>query len=359
MVATLMVTRAVLCDVFGRARVEGDRMAALAGRTCNRQGKHLTVITISLKMRHNLPSNGVSTQHSSKRSCFLHQKVIDCSVQRHVKRQSRSSEGPSQDTGPLANQVEQASVTLHELRLNAASEVILDVESYVNLLANSPKEFDTSVAEFRLEVNRFQGTVIRLETQAAKATSLGAGAGAAGLSAGVGVAALGPSAAMAVATTFGIASTGTAISALSGAAATNAALAWLGGGAIAAGGGGMAGGTALLALAGPVGLGLAGAALVGSGVFLNSRNRKHARQATEDLTKVEAEVRSLDAARNEIDRLHRATERHTHGCNTMLSWLSTAPADYQDFNDTHKKRLAALINHIRSLSGLLQAKVSP
>ena len=257
------------------------------------------------------------------------------------------------------NQVEQASVRLHELRIDAATELILDVESYVNLLANSPKEFDTSVAEFRVEANRFQGTVSRLETQAARTTRLGAGTGAAGVTAGVGVAALGPSAAMAVATTFGTASTGTAISALSGAAATNAALAWLGGGAIAAGGGGMAGGTALLALAGPVGLGLAGAALVGSGVFLNSRNRKHARQATEDLTKVEAEVRSLDAARNEIGRLHRATERHTHGCNTMLSWLSTAPADYQDFNDTHKKRLAALINHIRSLSGLLQAKVSP
>ena len=39
---------------------------------------------------------------------------------------------------------------------------------------------------------------------------------------------------MGVATTFGVASTGTAISALSGAAATNAALAWLGGGALAA-----------------------------------------------------------------------------------------------------------------------------
>ena len=257
------------------------------------------------------------------------------------------------------NEVEQASVTLHGLRLNAATEVILDVESYVNLLANSPKEFDTSVAEFRIEANRFQGTVSRLETQAARATRLGAGTGAAGVTAGVGVAALGPTAAMAVATTFGTASTGTAISALSGAAATNAALAWLGGGAIAAGGGGMVGGTALLALAGPVGLGLAGAAFAGSGVFLNNRNKKHARQATENQMKIESEIRSLDAARNEIGRLHRATERHTHGCNTMLSWLSTAPADYQDLNDTHKKRLAALINHIGSLGKLLRAKVTP
>ncbi len=67
--------------------------------------------------------------------------------------------------------------------------------------------------------------------------------------AGAGIAVLGPTAAMAVATTFGTASTGTAIATLSGAAATNAALAWLGGGALAVGGGGMAAGKAFLAMA--------------------------------------------------------------------------------------------------------------
>lgn len=56
----------------------------------------------------------------------------------------------------------------------------------------------------------------------------------------------GQTAAMSLATTFGTASTGTAISSLSGVAATNAATAWLGGGALAAGGGGMAAGTVVL-----------------------------------------------------------------------------------------------------------------
>ena len=46
----------------------------------------------------------------------------------------------------------------------------------------------------------------------------------AGTTLGVGVATLGPTAAMGFATTFGVASTGTAISALSGAAASNAAV---------------------------------------------------------------------------------------------------------------------------------------
>lgn len=80
---------------------------------------------------------------------------------------------------------------------------------------------------------------------------------------------MGPTAAMWVATTFGTASTGTAISALSGAAATSAALAWLGGGVAA---GGMAAGNALLALAGPIGWGIAGASLVAT--FFITRNKK-------------------------------------------------------------------------------------
>lgn len=102
-----------------------------------------------------------------------------------------------------------------------------------------------------------------------------AGQGVAGVGAGVAVAALGPTAAMGIATTFGVASTGTAISALSGAAATNAALAWLGGGALAVGGGGMAAGNAFLALAGPIGWAIAGVSIAASGLmFLKTKNDK-------------------------------------------------------------------------------------
>lgn len=108
----------------------------------------------------------------------------------------------------------------------------------------------------------------KIESDYKNAAAKNAGKGAAGIGAGIAVAALGPTAAMGIATTFGIASTGTAISTLSGAAATNAALAWLGGGALAAGGGGMAAGNAFLALAGPVGWAIAGIALVGSGLLL-------------------------------------------------------------------------------------------
>ena len=187
-----------------------------------------------------------------------------------------------------------ASERLFEQRRRAAREVIERVETYVNLLANSPKEFDKAVAEYRIEAGRFDRHVKRLEVEAAQTTKVGSATGTAGAMAGIGVAALGPSAAMAVATTFGAASTGTAISALSGAAAANAALAWLGGGALAAGGGGMAAGSTLV---GPCGAGRLGCSGYGCrGVrlyFCAPEIGEYAEEATENRVKVEGEIRSL------------------------------------------------------------------
>ena len=252
-----------------------------------------------------------------------------------------------------------ASQRLFQQRRRAASEVIRRVEAYVNLLANSPKEFDKTVAAYRIEANRFDRNVERLEIAAERSTKVGSATGTAGAMAGVGVAALGPSTALAVATTFGMASTGTAISALSGAAATNAALAWLGGGALAAGGGGMAAGNALLALAGPVGWTMAGVAIVGSAAYLHVRNRRYAEEAAERRIAVEAEIRSLAVAAREIKRLTERTREHADGCMTGLGWLTEhAAANYREFSHSQKERLAALINHIRSLSKLLRAQVS-
>ena len=112
-----------------------------------------------------------------------------------------------------------------------AVDTISFVESLVNSIANRPKSFDAEFEEIRLERDSFLNTCDfgQRELQAAREAAGGAGAG---IAAGASVAFMAPTAAMWVATTFGTASTGTAISALSGAAATNAALAWLGGGAL-------------------------------------------------------------------------------------------------------------------------------
>ena len=267
--------------------------------------------------------------------------------------------GAVETHGGCAKNATEASAELLSQRRRAVSEVIDRVEAYVNKLANSPKEFDRAVEQYRIESGRFESQVEQLEVEVAQATTVGSATGAAGAVAGVGVAALGPSAAVAVATTFGAASTGTAISALSGAAATNAALAWLGGGALAAGGGGMAAGKALLALAGPVGWTVAGVALAGSAAYLHSKNRKQAEEATQKRVEVEAEIRSLKAAKAEIEGLTVSVVRHADGCLGDLAWLEKeAPRDYGHFGKAEKERLAALVNHIRSLGRLLVSKVT-
>lgn len=83
----------------------------------------------------------------------------------------------------------------------------------------------------------------------------------------------GQTAAMSLATTFGTASTGTAISSLSGVAATNAATAWLGGGALAAGGGGMAAGTVVLTTIPIVG-GVVAASAISYGAYKYVKGKK-------------------------------------------------------------------------------------
>lgn len=247
---------------------------------------------------------------------------------------------------------------LFKLRQSTSNELIPEVEKYVNSLANTPKDFDKSFAVYKAEFTVFNNILHELET-AAKAAQIKAGGGAAiGVAAGVGTAAFAPTAAMAVATTFGTASTGTAISTLSGAAASKAALAWLGGGALAKGGAGMAGGKALLALAGPVGWAIGGTAMVGAGLFARNKNGKVADQATAARKEVEVHVRNTRSALLEIGRTIEQTEKHAKGMRELLGQLQKdAPSDYNQFNLEMRQCIGALVNHVQSLSGLLNKKV--
>lgn len=153
--------------------------------------------------------------------------------------------------------------------------VLNDIQKLFDEIRNIPSDKKVECEKLKKIRLNWKQQAEKIESDYRIATVKNAGAGAAGVSAGVAVAALGPTAAMGIATTFGVASTGTAISSLSGVAATNAALAWLGGGALAAGGGGMAAGEAFLALAGPVGWAIACVALAASGVmFWKSSSKK-------------------------------------------------------------------------------------
>ena len=256
-------------------------------------------------------------------------------------------------------EVQASSIKLFDQRQRLSSGVMEVVETYVNTLANSPKEFDKRVREFHVSMDRFEETVQALQVEAERAAAVTGGGGLAGAAAGVGVAAFAPTAVMAVATTFGTASTGTAISTLSGAAATNAALAWLGGGALAAGGGGIAGGTALLTLAGPVGWTICGGAILGSAVLYNYKLGVNARETTRERIRIEARTKSLLTADEEIRSLEAATRKHADGTKGQLDWLCAhAPKDYAEFTPEQKQYLGAMLNNIQSLGALLHKRVA-
>ena len=236
-------------------------------------------------------------------------------------------------------------------------DLIDNVEALVNSIANRPKEFDTEFEVIKTNRDHFTESCefANRELQAAREAAGGAGAG---LAAGATVAFMGPTAAMWIATTFGTASTGTAISTLSGAAATNAALAWLGGGALAAGGGGTAAGTALLAMAGPIGWSIAGATLLTSILLFAKKRLKLNKEKNSEIESVKAnteKVRELDAKiTGIIDETKGISDNLKKAYTECLTLFS---CDYTNLSDDQKMKLGALVNNTKSLSATLDEEI--
>lgn len=218
---------------------------------------------------------------------------------------------------------------------NVPSDKKLEYEKLVEIRCNWKKQVDIIQEDYN--------SVIKKES------ALGAG----GVGLGVSVAALGPTAAMGVATTFGVASTGTAISALSGAAATNAALAWLGGGALAAGGGGMAAGEAFLAMAGPVGWTIAVVALVGS-LLLFRRTRKRNSRLEELFTLISIrDTKKYDLATVELNERIRRITYESLLLNEACDIIETFGTDYRAMTEEQQYSLGAYVNLMISSTQLL------
>lgn len=236
-------------------------------------------------------------------------------------------------------------------------DLLKEIEKFINNLANTPKTLIDELAAIKNEYQTFDKEVQKFEIEAKK-IDIGNNISAAAAAAGVGVATMGPTAAIAIATTFGTASTGTAIASLSGAAATNAALAWLGGGALAAGGGGMAAGNALLAMAGPVGWFIAGGAFVTSAVILNSKNKDIAEQAWKQADEINSALIEITKNSAEIKQLRRKIRDLYYRLKDELAdFLAKNIKDYCLLSEDDKLRLGAFVNFAKSLAGLLNKKV--
>lgn len=245
---------------------------------------------------------------------------------------------------------------LYSLRQDSV-KLIQEIELLLNSIANKPKEFEKTISDIQAEQKKFRDA----EEYAAEAMKAAVKSGisvAAGVAGGAAVASMAPSAAMWVATTFGTASTGTAISTLSGAAATKAALAWLGGGALSAGGAGVAGGQALLALAGPIGWGITGITTAASVVALGHKNKKIADEAIAEAKKITIAGAEVNESSAKIQHLIDETVmlmddlRDMSRANTLLR-----DANYLELSEKEQYRLGAMVNSTLALAEMLNKTI--
>ncbi|WP_019413922.1 hypothetical protein [Paenisporosarcina sp. TG20] len=249
-------------------------------------------------------------------------------------------------------------VELHAIRV-VSVEVMENIEVYINLLANTPKSFEKDLHEIHLGLKHFYG-LMEIEYDEKVAQRISGGGVALGVATGVATAALAPTAALAIATTFGVASTGTPIFLLSGAAATNAALAWLGGGAVIAGGGGMAGGTALLSLAGPIGWGVGAVTLVGGGLYANKKNKNAAVKANSERFKIESETLLLRGFIEEMEELHQKTVELSTNLQkqfTRFADQTSGVVSFKSFTSDQQKEIGLIINITNALSKMINKKI--
>lgn len=232
------------------------------------------------------------------------------------------------------------------------------IQELFDCIRNAPEEKKLKYEELKAIRVNWKQQAEKIEMEYKKAEVKAVGQGAAGVGAGVAVAALGPTAAMGIATTFGVASTGTAISALSGAAATNAALAWLGGGALAAGGGGMAAGSAFLALAGPVGWTIAGVSIVASGLmFFKTKSDKERLENVYTLIS-KRDGNSYKLAIVELSERIKNIVNEAERLKEAITKIETFGTDYSKMSENQQYELGTYVNLMESTTMLLVSPIS-
>lgn len=248
---------------------------------------------------------------------------------------------------------------LYDCRVKVV-ELIKVIQDVVNSIANTPKDFEAKLTSIKKELTKFTET----EEYAKKAYDASIKAGVnilGGAATGIGVASMAPTALMSIATTFGTASTGTAISALSGAAAQKAAAAWIGrtfAGFAIKEGAGMAAGQAFLALAGPIGWGITAVSTGVSLISLSNKNKKISDEAVEEAKKIEIAREAVDETHQKISSLKDRTETLYDDLNCQRDKITSfKDRDFMSLLEADKLFLGTLVNNTLSLSVLLNEKI--
>lgn len=220
-------------------------------------------------------------------------------------------------------------------------------------IKNVPKEHLKEYDKLKKIRANWKEESIKIENKLNNAKAKDVGFGLVATSTGVVVATLGPTMAMGIATTFGVASTGTAISALSGVAATNAALAWLGGGALAVGGGGMVAGEAFLAMAGPVGWAVAGVAIISSSFIFWKINSEKNRLENINALIGERDIKSYKLAIVELNERILRINEEIKLINDAIIDIATFGVDYKKMNEAQQYKLGSYVNLMEASTQLL------
>ncbi|MBR0479072.1 MAG: hypothetical protein IJJ24_08265 [Solobacterium sp.] len=239
---------------------------------------------------------------------------------------------------------------------NLANKFFIEIGIFQEMLDNIssiPNDRHVALENSKAVRSTWKDQASKIEKDYEDAYIKDAGIGAAGIGLGAGVVALGPAAAMGVATTFGVASTGTAIAALHGVAATNAALAWLGGGALATGGGGIIAGQALLNLAGPVGWAIAGIAFASSGIALLANRTNKTNMENVFVLVSKRDVKSYNLATLELTERIKRIEQESQLIHEAIARLQTFGIDYNAMPDPQQYELGSYVNLVNSATHLL------
>ncbi|RXG29879.1 hypothetical protein [Leeuwenhoekiella marinoflava] len=241
----------------------------------------------------------------------------------------------------------------YKIKSELAENLILKTERLLTRVVALPVEYFLILEEYKSASQNFENIKkeyhSNLKEHSYKTETI---VGASATIMGISVATLGPTAATAMASTYGIASTGTAISALSGAAASNAILAWLGGGAIVAGGGGMAAGTTLLALFGPIGIAASTLSVLGSGTYSFLKANKKIKELKREIKNLKALItEGCPKAKNELESDSKLITKIAETSQPHYDYLNKyAPLNYDKFSEIEKDELKSYMKTIELLT---------
>lgn len=236
----------------------------------------------------------------------------------------------------------------YNLRADTTPKLVGKLELYLTMLANSPKEFDTSFKNISKEcdellkkVNDFE----KKEDSEIKDTLIGIAAVWSAMT-------LNP---IALAATFGKESSRIALSSLSNAAGTTAGLTALSGGAVTMTT--LVGGGSLFAL-GPVGWALGTGSIISGGVMLRKKNANIIKAANEDFIICKENIVKLNTLNKKLQETIELTQLHHGKLAESLNYaIQNFPLDYKEFDKKQKARLGALINNINSLTALIKKEI--